>query len=61
MSNPLIEFRERCTGAPLTCMPLYEFLAALHSRLPAAEDWPFEDLQILLDGEEVLPGSQGHA
>jgi hypothetical protein len=61
MANPMIEFRERCTGAPLTCMPLYEFLASLHTRLPASDEYAFEDLEILLDGQPVLPGSRGNA
>ena len=59
--NPTIEFRDRRDGAPLTFMPLYEFLASLHCRLPASEEYAFEDLQILLDGQEILPGSRGHA
>lgn len=59
--NPTIEIRERYSGTVLTSMPLYEFLAALHTRLPAADEYPFDTLQILMDGEEVLPCACGNA
>jgi hypothetical protein len=59
--NPNIEIRERHTGEVLHRMPLYEFLAGLHTCTPAANEFRFDDLQILLDGEEVLPSACGHA
>jgi len=59
--NPTIEIRERHTGEVLHRMPLYEFLGGLHTCTPAAGDFAFEDLQILLDGEELLPCACGHA
>ena len=59
--NPTIEIRERQTGEVLHRMPLYEFLGALHTCTPAADEFKFDDLQILLDGEEILPSACGHA
>jgi hypothetical protein len=59
--NPVIEFRARHTGDVLTKMPLHEFLRVLHTQSPAADEFAFEDLTILLDGEEVLPSACGHA
>jgi hypothetical protein len=59
--NPTIEFRERHSGEVLIRMPLYDFLAALHTRLPAADEFAFEDLQILLDDQDLLPEPEGHA
>lgn len=59
--TPTIEIRERRTGEVLHSSPLYEFLGALHTRLPASDEYQFEELQILLDGEELLPEPCGHA
>jgi hypothetical protein len=59
--NPTIEIRARYSGEVLHRMPLYEFLGALHTCTPAADEFAFKDLQILLDGEELLPAACGHA
>jgi hypothetical protein len=59
--NPTIECRERRTGLILIQMPLYEFLKALHTQTPAADEFAFEDLEIAVDGEPLLPTVQGHA
>ena len=59
--NPTIELRERRTGEFLTSMPLYEFLKTLHTQTPAADEFRFEDLLIVIDGEELLPTACGHA
>lgn len=59
--NPTIEIRERLSGVVLISIPLYEFLGALHTRMPAADEYQFDDLQILLDGQEVLPCACGNA
>jgi len=42
-------------------MPLYDFLAQLHTRLPAADEYAFEDLRILLNDHDLLPEPGGHA
>lgn len=59
--NPTIEIRERCSGDVLVRMPLYDFLAQLHTRLPAADEYAFEDLRILLNDHDLLPEPGGHA
>ena len=56
----LIEFRARRTGERITMMPLYEFLRELHD-YAAGERIPFEELQIIIDGKEVVPSECGHA
>jgi hypothetical protein len=57
----MIEIRERYTGAVRACMPLYEFLAMLHTSTPTADEFSFTELQILIDGQELLPEAAGHA
>jgi hypothetical protein len=42
-------------------MPLYEFLKAQHMQTPAADEFRFEDLQIAIDGEELVPMPGGNA
>ena len=59
--NPTIEVRERCSGDVLVRMPLYEFLAMLHTRLPQADEYTFDELRILVDEKELLPEPGGHA
>ena len=59
--TPTIEIRERHTGEVFHRLPLYEFLGMLDTCTPAANEFKFDDLQILLDGEEVLPSACGHA
>lgn len=59
--NRTIEIREWRSGEILISMTLYEFLATLHTRLPDADEYAFNDLQILIDGEELLPCACGHA
>jgi hypothetical protein len=59
--NHLIECRERRTGLVLIQMPLYEFLKTLHTQTPAADEFRFEDLQIAIDGEELVPMPGGNA
>jgi hypothetical protein len=61
MTSPLIEFRVRRTGQPLLDMPLYDFLKSLHCQSSAADEFRFEELQIILDGDELLPSECGHA
>jgi hypothetical protein len=59
--NPIIQCRERRTGLTLLQMPLYDFLKALHTATPAADEFRFEDIQIVIDGEELLPTAGGNA
>jgi hypothetical protein len=59
--TPTIEIRERRTGNVLTSMPLYEFLAQSHAALPASDYFQFEELDIRVNGEELLPEPQGNA
>jgi hypothetical protein len=59
--NPIIEFRARDTGMVLARMPLYDFLRVTHYHLPDSECFAFDDLEISLDGEELLPEPCGHA
>lgn len=59
--TPVIEIRERQTGEVMHRMPLYEFLASLHTCTPAADEYAFEDLLILVDGEALTPSVCGHA
>jgi hypothetical protein len=62
MQFPLIEFRARRTGALLMPpMALYEFLRILHTQSPAGDEFGFDELRILIDGEELLPNECGHA
>lgn len=61
MNSPLIEFRVRRTGDALLGMPLYDFLRELHCNSPGADQFTFEELQIMVDGEELLPSECGHA
>jgi hypothetical protein len=61
MQPAMIEFRERQSGEVLTAMPLYDFLKMLHCNSPSSEEYPFESLQIIVDGQEVLPTDCGHA
>jgi hypothetical protein len=56
-----IEIRERRSGAVRASMPLYEFLAALHTGSAASDDLTFDELEILIDGQELLPEPAGHA
>lgn len=56
----LIEFRVRRTGEQVVMMPVYEFLRELHD-YAAAETIPFDELQIIIDGKEVMPSECGHA
>jgi hypothetical protein len=59
--TPIIEFRARDSGLLLARMPLYDFLRVAHSHLPDSEDFAFDDLEIRLDGEDLLPEPCGHA
>jgi hypothetical protein len=59
--NPVIEIRERHSGQVIHRMPLYEFLGALHACTPTADEYRFDDLLILLDGEALTPIVCGHA
>lgn len=61
MQVRIIEVRERHTGELLLGMPLYDFLKVLHVSSKASEEFGFEELRILIDGEELLPSECGHA
>ena len=62
MQTPrMIEFRMRQTGEELLGMPLYDFLREIHQATPTGQSIPFEALEIIVDGEELLPGECGHA
>lgn len=69
--TPTIEVRERRTGEVLTSKPLYEFLGDAHAAFllqaeleagaPVTDYFSFDELEILIDGEELLPEPMGHA
>jgi hypothetical protein len=61
MQGVLIEFRVRRTGEALLGMPLYDFLKTLHCNSPAADEFTFDEIQIEINGEELLPSECGHA
>jgi hypothetical protein len=61
MPPHLIEFRVKRTGDSLLEVPLYDLLKSLHCQSPACDEFHFEELQIVLDGEELLPSACGHA
>ena len=61
MMHPMIEIRERYTGAVRASMPLYEFLRAVHTGSAASDELSFDELEFRIDGQELLPEPAGHA
>ena len=59
--NPVIEILDRTSGVVLLSMPLYEFMGLLHMCTPARGEYAWVDLEIWLDGQEVLPCACGNA
>ena len=60
MPPVLIEIREWRNGQVLLGMPLYDFLRTLHCNSCAADEFSFDELEIVVDGKELLPSECGH-
>ena len=56
-----LEFRARHSGEVIFTSRLYDFLKQLHTQSPNGGEFSFEELQIVVDGEELLPTPGGHA
>lgn len=57
----MIEYRHRDCGRLLLKMPVYEFLAQIHEQSRLGQMFGFEDLQVLLDGKELMPTEAAQA
>lgn len=58
--NPTLTFLVRDTHIELLVIPLYDFLKIVHCN-SGSEDIPWECLQVLVDGKELLPTVAGNA